>query len=256
MPGQVNSPQTTAVVIGSGATGGPLYLTKNAAGAPPYSFAGDTNTGIDSYAADTLDLVIAGASSLKLSDDTLLVGGVASATPDAQTFTLGEDSRSGTDSNVGGSSGTLRSGLGTGTGTASSLIFQTPTVAASGTDAQSYTTRLTITAASITSTVALFDCGNNRIAANNIYLNSAVVLDGLTSGADHIVRVGFSGTNDGIVDATSYRSGNTKVVGAQGAAVADAGGGAVAQVASGATECVDKINLILARLRAHGLIAS
>ena len=54
MPGQVNSPQTTAVVIASGATGGPLYLTKNGAGAPPYSFAGDTDTGWDSDAANTI----------------------------------------------------------------------------------------------------------------------------------------------------------------------------------------------------------
>lgn len=71
------------------------------------------------------------------------------ATPVAQIFTLGEASRPGTDSNVAGASGTFRSGLGTGTGTVSTLIFQTPTVAASGSGTQTYTTRATITAAGI-----------------------------------------------------------------------------------------------------------
>jgi len=48
----------------------------------------------------------------------------------------------------------------------------------------------------------------------------------------------------------------TQVVGAQGAAIADVGAGAVAQTAAGATDTMDKINLILARMRAHGLIAT
>jgi hypothetical protein len=77
-------------------------------------------------------------------------GLVPSATPVAQTFTLGEASRPGTDSNVAGANGTLQSGLGTGTGTASSLVFQTPTVAASGSTVQTQTTRLTLAAAGAT----------------------------------------------------------------------------------------------------------
>ncbi len=144
----------TSIVL-PGATGGPLYLTKSGAGAPPYSFAGDTNSGLDSSAADTLDFVIGGGSALVLSAAVLRLGLAASATPAAQTLTLGENSRSGTDTDVGGSNGTVRSGLGTGTGTASSLIFQTPTTTGAGTGAQSYATRLTVATASVTSTVQI-----------------------------------------------------------------------------------------------------
>jgi len=227
----------TATVIAPGATGGPLYLTKNGAGAPPYSFAGDTDTGVDSSGANTLDLVAGGTTRLslttalasltvplsvldgsanalgiqffssgyaigmdgaqlclcapasqgvsfradsptssgsnigrmaynggyvslqfgnagvgstfdaaigRLAAASIFVGAAPSATPTAQTFTLGEASRPATDSNVAGSNGTFKSGLGTGNSAGSSLIFQTPTPAASGTGAQSYTTRLQI----------------------------------------------------------------------------------------------------------------
>ncbi len=60
--------------IASGATGGPLYLTKNAAGAPPYSFAGDTDTGVDSYAANTLDFVVNGARAAKVTVNGISIG--------------------------------------------------------------------------------------------------------------------------------------------------------------------------------------
>lgn len=105
---------------------------------------------------DTVDLQLS-----RLAAASLRQGLAPSATPVAQTFTLGEASRPGTDSNVGGASGTLRSGLGTGTGTASSLIFQTPTVAASGTGVQSYTTRLTLSEAG-----AVFDLVNQGLRIN------------------------------------------------------------------------------------------
>lgn len=87
---------------------------------------------------------------LRISAANLRQGFAASASPTAQIFTLGEASRGGTDTNVAGANGTLQSGLGTGTGTVSSLIFQTPTVAASGTTAQTYATRLTLTSAAAT----------------------------------------------------------------------------------------------------------
>lgn len=74
----------------------------------------------------------------------LLLGKVASATPVAYTYTIGESSRSGTDTNVGGASGTIKPGLGTGTGTASQIILSTPTVTGSGTGAQSYAARVTV----------------------------------------------------------------------------------------------------------------
>lgn len=74
----------------------------------------------------------------------LVQGAANSATPVAQTFTIGESSRAGTDTNIAGASGTIRSGLGTGTGAVATLIFQTPTAAVSGTGAQTYTNRLTL----------------------------------------------------------------------------------------------------------------
>lgn len=66
-PPQGNDTSGAASIILPGATGGPLYLTKNGAGAPPYSFAGDTNCGIDSSGADTIDLVCSGSSKVQVS---------------------------------------------------------------------------------------------------------------------------------------------------------------------------------------------
>lgn len=91
----------------------------------------------------------------QLSDSVSTTGGFQfgnanNATPVAQIVRFGENSRPGTDSNVGGASGTIQSGLGTGTGTASSLIFQTPVVAASGTTVQTQATQLTLSSASAT----------------------------------------------------------------------------------------------------------
>lgn len=51
--------------------------------------------------------------------------------------------------------------------------------------------------------------------------------------------------------ATSYKVAGTKVLGAQGAAVADATGGAVIDVEARAA-----LNALLARLRAHGVVAT
>lgn len=75
---------------------------------------------------------------------------------------------------------------------------------------------------------------------------------------NNTLDIGASGATSprSIYFGTSLFRGATKVVGAQGAAIADAGAGAVAQVAVGATECTDKINLILGALRTHGLIAT
>lgn len=74
----------------------------------------------------------------------LVQGGANSATPAANTHTIGESSRPGTDSNVGGANGTITSGAGTGTGTLAKLIFQSPIAVASGSGAQTQTTGLTV----------------------------------------------------------------------------------------------------------------
>jgi hypothetical protein len=75
----------------------------------------------------------------------LRMGMPDAASPVAQTFGV-QGSRAGTDSNVGGANFTLRSGSGTGTGTLSTLILQSPVTVASGTDAQTQATGLTIKA--------------------------------------------------------------------------------------------------------------
>lgn len=58
-------------------------------------------------------------------------------------------------------------------------------------------------------------------------------------------------TFTGAVEATQFKVGGTKVVGAQGALVADASGGATIDA-----EARTAINTLLARLRTHGLIAT
>lgn len=92
----------------------------------------------------------------------LYLGGDPSATPVAQTFTIGEASRPGTDLNVAGSNGTIRSGLGTGNAAGSSLIFQTPDPIASSTVAQTYGQRLSLSALGAT-----FDIPDQSFRINN-----------------------------------------------------------------------------------------
>ena len=96
-----------------------------------------STTAVSGANRDTF-LTRVGAASLRL-------GTIDAASPVAQTFGA-QGSRAGTDSNVGGANLTIRSGNGTGTGTISTLILQTPVVVASGTGAQTQTTGLTIKA--------------------------------------------------------------------------------------------------------------
>lgn len=58
-------------------------------------------------------------------------------------------------------------------------------------------------------------------------------------------------TFTGAIQATEYRVSGTKVLGAQGAAVADAAGGVVIDA-----EARTALNAALARMRAHGIIAT
>lgn len=126
------------------------------------------------------------ATRLIIDSSAVRVGAAASAAPAAQTFTVGEDSRATIDNNVGGSNGTIRSGLGTGTGATSSLAFQTPTLAGAGPAAQAYATRFTVATAAVTSTVSVvvpdalgltfttIDVGIGRNAVGRMEINSGV----------------------------------------------------------------------------------
>lgn len=76
---------------------------------------------------------------------TIQQGAANAASPVAQTLQA-QGSRSGTDSNVGGANYTISGGLGTGTGTPSTLALASPIAVASGTGAQTMTTGLAIKA--------------------------------------------------------------------------------------------------------------
>jgi hypothetical protein len=69
------------------------------------------------------------------------IGNAAGASPVANTLQIGESSRGGTDSNVSGTDGVIRSGDGTGNSALSKLLVKTPLLGASGTTAQVYANR-------------------------------------------------------------------------------------------------------------------
>lgn len=97
-----------------------------------------------SSSATVTSSVTTDATFMRLGAANIRQGKAPSATPIAQIFTLGEASRPGTDTNIGGANGTLQSGLGTSAGTPSSLIFQTPVTVGGTTTVQTYATRLTL----------------------------------------------------------------------------------------------------------------
>lgn len=154
------------------------------------------------YSWNSADLVLA-----RLAAASLRQGGAPSATPVAQTFTLGEASRPGTDANVGGSSGTIRSGLGTGTGTASSLIFQTPTVAGAGSGAQSYTSRLTLAADGATLSVPIITFPGLQVGNPSAADSSGAILVQDNTGINHVLSAASSGVYGGVLAGLTLGSG-------------------------------------------------
>lgn len=80
----------------------------------------------------------------KLAAQSLVLGAANSATPLANTLTIGESSRAGTDTNVAGANGTVASGTGTGTGAVSSFIIQTPSLGGAGSVAQALANRVVV----------------------------------------------------------------------------------------------------------------
>ncbi len=148
------------------------------------------------------------------------LGAADAASPVAQTLGA-QGARSGTDTDTGGASFTMRSGIGTGTGAVSSLIFATPTVVASGTGAQSQVTRLSLSSAGLSFADGVCDIAFGTVTGTKI-------------GTATTQKLAF------------YNS--TPIV--QGAAVGDASGGAVIDVEARAA-----LNTLLARVRAYGLLA-
>lgn len=95
---------------------------------------------------------IGGAGSGSTGITSVIIGkGEDSSAPSSVTIRL----TNGNGADVAGANLTMQCGAGTGAGAASSIIFQTPTVGASSSVLQTLATRLTITAAAVTSTVAV-----------------------------------------------------------------------------------------------------
>ncbi|MGD9724398.1 MAG: hypothetical protein AB7U76_24430 [Pirellulales bacterium] len=153
---------------------GPLVFPVGSAGAPSFTFTGDTTTGFYRAGSGIIDVSFAGAARMRFrasgiqlgsavqfgwassltpgTPDAILLrraaasiqlGSTDAAAPVSQTLSV-QGSRAGIDTNIGGGNFTVRSGAGTGTGTLSSLLLQSPVAVASGTGAQTQTTGLTI----------------------------------------------------------------------------------------------------------------
>lgn len=127
-------------------------------------------------------------------------GNSNAASPVAQTLQA-QGSRSGTDTNVGGANYTIASGNGTGTGTISSLILQSPVAVGSGTDAQTMTTGLTIksgTAVRPSYTVAALPAAATAGAGAMAWVtdaNATTFLSTVAGGGANKVPVSSDGTN-------------------------------------------------------------
>jgi len=156
----------------------------------------DSNTA----AGNTADLWL-----FRLTTASLRQGNANNATPVANLFTIGESSRGGTDSNVAGANGTVQSGLGTGTGTLSTLILRSPIAAASGTTAQTYATGLTViggTAKMTSYTVATLPAAATVGAGARAFVTDAMA-----------PVFGSAVTGGGAVGVPVYSDGSTWLVG-------------------------------------------
>lgn len=200
----IGADQNITAANGLTLSAGQVTLPTGSTSTPSINF-GNSNTGIYANGANTIAFTIANSEYFRISSGAIIysfvdqnifsntgrllfgnagdaiirrlatanlaIGNTASASPVANTLTIGESSRGGTDSNVAGASGTIQSGTGTGTGTVATLIFQTPTLGSSGTTTQSYATRLTLSSTAATFTVPLVASGtatNDNAAAGNI----------------------------------------------------------------------------------------
>lgn len=152
-PGQITlgdgfggSPGAGVVIAYSG-TGGFLSSSTNGSTTNTIGIAGSQHSFFTGATLATL------TRAFFLQPTLITLGGTATVT--TVDFTISGHVRNGT--NVLGGNLTISSGRGTGTGTVSSLTFQTPTVGVSGTTAQTLTTRLTLSSTLATFTVPVVE---------------------------------------------------------------------------------------------------
>lgn len=150
--GNTNAPAAISLAAANGAMTVAVGITTGGAGLTAALAPGYGTYGV--ALAASLDIVWSGGATVYGVDDTYIgrlaaatirLGAAAAASPVAQTLAT-QGSRSGTDSNVGGANLTLQSGIGTGTGTLSTLALKSPIAVGSGTGAQTMVTGLLIRA--------------------------------------------------------------------------------------------------------------
>jgi hypothetical protein len=132
---------------------------------------------------NTADLILRRAAAASL-----VHGAADNASPVANIVTIGESSRGGTDTNVAGASGTVRSGNGTGTGGSGSLFFDTAPAASTGTTANTYAHSLTINSAGQTFSGILGSAASPSVgigASNNGFFNRSTSVS-ISVGGTHI----------------------------------------------------------------------
>lgn len=127
----------------------------------------------------------------RLAAANLVLGGLAAASPVAQVL-QSQESRAGTDTNVAGSNFTIRSGLGTGTATPSSLIFSSPTTTATGSAAQIQTEAFRVNNGALKMATAAplsVASGTNQRAGNLTLVGGTLVVNNTTVTANTIVML-------------------------------------------------------------------
>lgn len=215
----------TSILTGNVTVSSTISLAAGAVGAPSMRFTLETTTGLWRPGAGSLSVAVLGAEVARFvaggldvgtaavqggaafgAADAFLartaaatwqLGGANAAAPVAQTL-RSQGSRAGTDANVGGANLTIASGLGTGTGTASSIVFGTPDTTGAGSGAQALATRLTLNASGATFTVSVLapagTAGAPGIAFSassgcGIYRQAADVMGFVNGGSTETLRM-------------------------------------------------------------------
>lgn len=134
----------------------------------------------------------------------LQLGKPANATPVANTLTIGESSRAGTDTNIAGANGTIQSGNGTGNAAVSGVTIQAPTAVASGSGAQTQTSVAVFKTTGVTITPGIIAGGSAPTLTGTCATTTQV--GGNTAGS-FVTSAGCSATTVIITFATTAPNG-------------------------------------------------
>ena len=177
------------VGIGTSNPGFPLQVSGNANVTGTLQVGTDSNKGIISYASNTLSFNSAGAATMFVSGSTLTLG------QSGQSFaaSIGINNQgSGTNYNAGDF--TIISGRGTGSGTAGNILFQTANVLASGTTAQSLTTKVIFQANGNVGVGTTAPTGLLHLSGGTQGGNALAIFDQTGASTNDILAASSSGT--------------------------------------------------------------